>query len=188
MTRIESEILDADACILPGVGAFAYGMKNLIEFNLPSIIKKYVQTGKPLLGICLGMQLLMDGSYEFGWTRGLGLVKGKVLPLSCEQGRSIKLPHVCWNEIQPPNQDRWEKTFLSKILAGENMYFVHSYAVRPEYAEDILSVTNYGGITFCSAIQHNNIIGVQFHPEKSGLEGLKILTGFASLSSQQSYS
>ena len=181
LTRSPSEILGSGACILPGVGAFAYGMENLIRFDLPEIIEKYVETGKPILGICLGMQLLMQGSHEFGWTSGLNLIQGEVRSLSINNHSPVKLPHVSWNEIRPPVSDRWANTLLSSTLPGENVYFVHSYAAVPSNQSEWLSETIYDEIKFCSAVQSRNIIGVQFHPEKSGGTGLRILRKFADL-------
>ena len=181
ITRNEQIILSSDALILPGVGAFAHGMNNLKELNLVDLIYKFVNSGKPFLGICLGMQLLLETSSEFGDTKGLGLIEGKVerLPLT-----KAKLPHVAWSEIRPPTSKRWNGTILDNTKAQTNYYFVHTFAANPSKDEDILSVTSFDGQDFCSSVHRNNIFGVQFHPEKSGEHGLNILKTFAKRSLQ----
>ena len=183
LTRDPSIINGASACVLPGVGAFAYGMKMLSQYKLDTTLKSFADSGKPLLGICLGMQLLFDESDEFSVTQGLGLIPGRVEYLGNFRSESMLLPHVCWNEIQEPQEGRWENTMLHNAPASACTYFVHSYATRPENPEHILATTKYEGIEFCSAIQHANITGVQFHPEKSGPLGLSILKQFVENSS-----
>lgn len=175
LTNSRDSILMADAAILPGVGAFAHGMQNLNELNLIPIIEEYVGTGKLFIGICLGMQLLLDESEEFGANKGLGLINGKVIKLPIVQGSIEKLPHVNWSEINSPNPLRWANTLLEDIPVNTNMYFVHSFVAAPTNQSDILATCNYGGGDFCSALQRNNVYGFQFHPEKSGESGLKIL-------------
>lgn len=179
LTGDSQKILDAPACILPGVGAFGFGMQNLYEADLVPTIRRYAQSGKPLLGICLGMQLMLEESEEFGTTQGIGLVPGQVKILTHgNQENPVKLPHVCWNEVSPPNVDRWQSTPMANTGENENFYFVHSYAAFPARQSDILSTTNYSGIEFCSAINRDNVTGLQFHPEKSGPAGLNILRKF----------
>ena len=136
LSREKELILNADGLILPGVGAFSQGMDNLKKYNLISIIEDYVKTGKPLLGICLGMQLLFEKSEEFGETKGLGLIEGDVLKIPIDNSQKIKLPHVSWNEIKPKNID-WENTILENIEVGENMYFVHTFAGTPKNKNEI---------------------------------------------------
>lgn len=170
-----SEILDADAVILPGVGAFAQGMENLKKKNLIDTIIEFVGTGKPFMGICLGMQLLFEESSEFGKTKGLGLIKGKIDKLIPEVHSGLKLPHIGWTEIQPGQMQSWNNSILSGIPPGTPFYFVHSFAAFPEYKEDILAHSVYGNKEFCCAVKKNNIYGTQFHPEKSGEFGLNIL-------------
>lgn len=171
----KENILMADAVILPGVGAFAHGINNLNEYNLIPIIKEYVSTGKLFMGVCLGMQLLLEESEEFGANNGLGLIKGKVIKLPIEQGNLEKLPHVSWNGISEPYNQRWDKTLLADTPLNSNMYFVHSYVAAPTNESDILATCNYGGVNFCAAVQKDNIYGFQFHPEKSADLGLAIL-------------
>jgi glutamine amidotransferase len=178
LSSIPSEILAADALVLPGVGAFSTGMKNLKEKGLIDTIYQFVKTGKPFLGICLGMQMLLDESEEFGITKGLGLIEGKVVKFPLPPNSDVNLPHVSWNEINQPVENRWENTLLEDTLPNSDVYFVHSYVVIPKFASEILSETEYGGVKFCSSVNKNNIFGTQFHPEKSGELGLNMLKKF----------
>ena len=180
LSRNKETIINADGVILPGVGAFPHAMQNLQKYGLVEIIKSYVDTNKPLLGICLGMQMLVDESNEFGITQGLGLIEGKVIKLPVQNEEFEKLPHVSWNEIQQ-KQLPWEGTILDCIENKTDMYFVHSYIVVPQAGEHILSTTTYSDFEFCSAIKKNNVYGCQFHPEKSADAGLKILENFAKI-------
>ena len=177
LSRDKNDILNADGVILPGVGAFSHGMEKLNKYSLVNILKEYVETGKPLLGICLGMQMLFDESEEFGKTVGLGLISGKVIKLPTENNKYEKLPHVSWNEISPKGID-WKGTVLDSIKSTSDMYFVHSYIVKPSDKNHILSITNYAGYEFCSSVKKNNIYGCQFHPEKSARDGLKVIENF----------
>lgn len=175
------QILAADALILPGVGAFRKGMENLHNAGLFETIHEFVKTGKPFLGVCLGMQMLLEESEEFGYTPGLGLIKGKVVKLPISAETEDKLPHVSWNELRQPSSGRWSNTILRGINSGTDVYFVHSFVAVPTSPSDVLSITSYGGVDFCSAIHHENIFGTQFHPEKSSIDGLSILTNFVNL-------
>jgi len=169
LTNKEEEIMRADALILPGVGAFPKGMENLRQRGLESILEKFKNSGKPLLGICLGMQLLMEDSNEFGSTKGLGFIKGNVRKMEVV---NEKLPHIAWSEILLTGN---AKGFVQP--AGR-FYFVHSYAVIPALEKNIFSTTLYDGKVFCSAVIEGNILGFQFHPEKSGEAGLDLLRTF----------
>ena len=175
-TLIES----ADAIVLPGVGAFGDAMTNLVELDLINPIKKFIDTGKPFLGICLGLQLLFSESEEFGHSKGLGLVKGKVkrFNINNKDGEPRKVPQIGWNQIHKTNSHSWRNTPLNEIKEGEFMYFVHSFYVDPEESVGI-SETNYDGKIYISSIQKNNIFACQFHPEKSAMEGLKIYNSWA---------
>lgn len=177
LSREKEVILGADGVILPGVGAFSHGMNNLIKYNLDDIIKEYVKTNKPLLGICLGMQMMMEESVEFGITKGLGLVKGKVIKLPVDQSKKVKLPHISWNEIRDKNVN-WQNTILEEVPKESDMYFVHTFVAKPDHDENILSVTEYANVEFCSSIKKDNIYGCQFHPEKSATIGLSIIKNF----------
>lgn len=176
ITNDEAEVLSSDGVILPGVGAFADAMQHLTSSGMTQAISKYITTGKPFLGICLGLQLLLDESEEFGDTKGLGLIKGKVRKF--QFGSQVKIPHVGWSKLQKAGQ-LWSNTLFDHIHEGDYMYFVHSYYADPSDKEDIIANAEYEGQTFCAAIRKNNIFATQFHPEKSGKCGLKILESFA---------
>jgi glutamine amidotransferase len=177
-----NEILSADAIVLPGVGAFSDAMNNLKCLNLINPIKASVDSGKPFLGICLGLQLVFSESEEFGMTKGLGLIKGQVKRFANTviNGKTRKVPQIAWNQIHQINDRSWENTPLSGIKSGEFMYFVHSYYVEPE--EQVgLSRTNYDGQDYVSSILRNNLFACQFHPEKSAHEGMKIYSNWAKI-------
>ena len=152
-----------DTIILPGVGSFKNAMNTLKKLNLIDSIKDHVDNEKKLIGICLGMQLLFQKSYEFGENKGIGIIKGEVLPF---QESKLRVPHVGWN------------TSSSSVNGFSNFngdyYFVHSFYCEPKNKKDILFQTNYG-LKFCSAIKKDNVYGLQFHPEKSQKLGLKLL-------------
>jgi len=183
-------IIQADRLILPGVGAFGEGMRNLKEKGLVEPIKEYVKAGKPLIGICLGMHLLMRESEEFGTHAGLGFIEGRVLKLQIPKldSSNIKIPHIGWNQIGLPykrnecytknNIKSWDDTILKNISQESFMYFVHSYIVMPDNSDCIVAETEYGHNRFCSVIQDGNVYGCQFHPEKSGKKGLEIFRNF----------
>ena len=177
ITNDKNKLLSADGVILPGVGSFKHGMEKLKESNLDGILNDYINTQKPLLGICLGMQLLFSKSYEFGETEGLNFISGEVKKLQLNCDNEFKLPHVNWNAIHNESSS-WENSILKNIDAGSDVYFVHSYAAYPSSLENILSESNYSNNRFCSAVQYKNIYGCQFHPEKSGVVGLKIINNF----------
>jgi glutamine amidotransferase len=176
-----SVVESAEHLILPGVGSFGEGMDNLAEKGLIEPVRSYASSGRPLLGICLGMQLLMSESEEGGVRKGLDIVKGKVVrfPEPAAGGPVYKVPNIGWNGIfLPEGLSAWEGTILEGVKENEFMYFVHSYVVMPENPENILSLTNYGALTYCSTSIYNNIYGCQYHPEKSGETGLEILKNF----------
>lgn len=180
ITSNAEDIESADAIVLPGVGAFNDAMNNLKELNLINPIKKFASSNKPFLGICLGLQLLFSESEEFGYSKGLGLVKGKVKRFINinKDGELRKVPQIGWNQILQIDANSWKNTPLNSIKAGEFMYFVHSFYVVPNEIVG-LSQTNYDGQFYVSSILKNNIFACQFHPEKSALEGLKIYNSWA---------
>ncbi|NUW68978.1 imidazole glycerol phosphate synthase subunit HisH [Vibrio coralliilyticus] len=181
VTREPREILDADGVVLPGVGAFAHGMEKLTHYKLDLVLKEIAANGTPLLGICLGMQMLFSTSSEFGSSEGLGIIPGKVVKLPLLDENYQKLPHVSWSELENRKQINWSNTILDSINEGEDMYFVHSFHASPQDVHHILSETQYSGNTFCSTVRKDNVFGCQYHPEKSSVEGLKIIENFAKI-------
>lgn len=177
LSRERDIILGSDGIILPGVGAFSHAMHNLNKYGLVSIIKDYAKTGKPLLGICLGMQMLFDESEEFGITKGLGLIKGKVIKLPVKHSNEIKLPHISWSGIFQ-NKTNWGNTIFNNITNGCDMYFVHTFVAKPDNDNEILSISQYFNVEFCSSVKNGNIYGCQFHPEKSAENGLRVIENF----------
>lgn len=181
ITSDRDTVLEADAIILPGVGAFGEAMYNLKVSDLLEPIKKHADASKPLFGICLGMQLLFSESEEFGSQKGIGLIKGKILKFTDTNGsgQKLKVPQIGWNRITDYN-DKWSDSPLNKIESGSYMYFVHSFYAYPRNRNVILSKTNYEGIEYCSSIFYNNcIFATQFHPEKSGKKGIEIYKEWA---------
>jgi len=180
LTRNKFDILKSDGLVIPGVGSFSHGMKNLSNYGLIEIIKEFSELNKPVLGICLGMQLLFDESYEYGKTQGLSLIEGRVIKLPTKDSQNEKLPHVSWNEIYI-NEISWNNTILSNLDDGSEMYFVHSYVAEPKDISHILSFTEYSKNKFCSSVKKGNIYGCQFHPEKSGTNGLRLIQNFINI-------
>ena len=184
ITSSKSIILNSDALILPGVGAFGEAMNNLQELDLINPIREFISGGKPFMGICLGMQLLMSASDEFGDHKGLDIIEGCVSRFPKQNnGEKIKVPHVGWSAISRPLKERedfWDDSPLKKIPNNEFMYFTHSYYAVPANAKVITSITEYEGTTFCSSLFWKNIFACQFHPEKSAEKGLEIYKDFIS--------
>ncbi len=174
ITSKEDQIMTSKIAILPGVGAFGTAMSHLNDTGLDICIKNFVSTGKPFVGICLGLQLLFNESEEFGTNEGLGLVSGTVKKFTYSDDGKYKypVPQIGWNAISQV-ENRWETTPLENNSDGDFMYFVHSYYVEPEDNSVIISKTVYGDTIYCSAIKQKNIFATQFHPEKSGPIGLK---------------
>lgn len=187
--KINSEITSdpqvvaiSDAAIIPGVGAFADAMKNLKSLGLLPVINDFIQKGKPFMGVCLGMQLLLSQSEEFGLHQGLDVIKGTVKKFS-HPTNLIKVPQIGWNQISSPKS--WANTPLTGIKDKEYMYFVHSYYCTPFDKKVILATTNYESINYCSAILHKNTFATQFHPEKSGKTGIQIYKNWLKYSTQK---
>lgn len=173
ITSDKSIVAQSDAAIIPGVGAFGDAMKNLKRFGLLPIIKENIENGKPFMGVCLGLQLIFSESNEFGIHKGLNLIPGKVRKFT--GSKDVKVPQIGWNRIHSrPNPSLWKKTPLKDTRDREFMYFVHSFYVIPDQKDMVLSETDYEGTTYCSAVSFENIFATQFHPEKSGKEGIKI--------------
>lgn len=197
ITAEKADILGASAVILPGVGAFGDAMAALKRLDLVGPLQEIGRSGKPLIGICLGLQLLMTESYEFGRHRGLDLIEGPVVRLRNAAGghAKVKVPQVGWNRVfrpepsgdasqageLPVTDDPWRGTFMEALPDGEYMYFVHSFYVEPRDQQVMLSTTCYGDQVFCSGIRSGGIFGTQFHPERSGPQGLRIYKRLANL-------
>jgi len=179
-----NKVKNADRLILPGVGAFAHAMQKLQKDYLDHAIAQFVEKERPLLGICLGMQMLFDSSEEFGIHDGLGLIPGvvkQICPVHTETMK-YKIPHISWAELlEPENGSGWAGTVLSDTLPRTPMYFVHSFAGVPLFAEHRLADCLYGEHTLCASVGKGSIYGVQFHPEKSGPSGLKLLNTFLAI-------
>lgn len=174
-------IEQANKLILPGVGAFADGMAGLQERGLVKSIYQYAVSERPIMGICLGMQMMLETSEEFGIHEGLGLVQGQVLAIPAHDvaGNPHKIPHIGWNQISPTAKGQpWESTIMQEVEANSYTYFVHSYAAVPSNEEHRLANCYYNGVEICAAIQSGVMYGCQFHPEKSGEVGLKIIKRF----------
>lgn len=177
VTRKPAEILSASSVVLPGVGAFKDCMTHLDEFGLVDVVHKSIQSGKPFLGICLGLQLLFHQSEEFGQVSGLEILPGDVVGFAGKiADSSLKIPHMGWNTVQVQKSNPLFKSIPDKSY----FYFVHSYYVVPKRLDDIATTTQYG-IEFVSSIHHENIYAFQFHPEKSQKLGLTLLKNFSEL-------
>ena len=174
-------IVASGKVVLPGVGAFRSAMETLHQLDLVDAIREVAARGTPLLGICLGMQLLLDTSEEFGVTDGLGLIHGSVVPIPSVTitGEPQKIPHIGWNALGlPVGRNDWRATLLEDNAVGDAAYFVHSFMAMPADSDHRIADANYGGHAVSAVIGRDNISGCQFHPEKSGEVGLKILRRF----------
>lgn len=170
----EAQILrQAERIVLPGVGAFGDAAKKLRDSGLAEVICHEANRGKPLLGICLGMQMLLDVSYEYGEHKGLGLIHGAIRPIADVIPAGCKIPHIGWNALQFPEQ---KHPVFRDVQNGEHVYFVHSFH-GTDCADHVAATTEYGGI-LTAAVARDNVVGCQFHPEKSGDVGLRILKAF----------
>lgn len=186
ITSLPADVLAAESVILPGVGAFGDAMKALREQGLDKALKEFASSAKPLIGICLGMQLFMDESFEFGRHKGLEIIAGKVVPFEKPMSGNeiLKVPQVCWNgmfRIKSKEDETWGNSLMAGLPDGVCMYFVHSYYIIPDDPTVAVATTEYGGIRFCSALQAGNIFACQGHPERSGEDGLQIYRNLAML-------
>ena len=168
-------IRSADKLILPGVGAFEDAAKKLRQSGLDIVVKEQAALGKPLMGICLGMQLLFQKSYEFGEHEGLGLIPGVVRPIADVISTDLKIPHIGWNALE----FQVDSPLFGHIQNGDHVYFVHSFYAS-DCDESVIATTEYGAV-LTAAVAKDNVFGCQFHPEKSGAVGLNILRAFAQM-------
>lgn len=179
LTVDASEIAGAERLVLPGVGAFGDCMAALEARELIDPIKTFVSTGRPFLGICVGMQILLDFGEEFAGAPGLGLIPGRVAQIATAKsdGTSRKIPHIGWTAVTPPPGANgiWEGTMFAGTELRTPLYFVHSFSAAPTNPEHLLAVADYQGYPVTAAVRRDNITGTQFHPEKSGPAGLQLL-------------
>jgi imidazole glycerol-phosphate synthase subunit HisH len=175
VTRDEKILRDAEKLVLLGVGAFGYAMQSLKSFGFDELVIEAAQAGKPILGLCVGLQMMFEEGHEFGVHQGLGLMKGKCVKFADD----LRVPHIGWNQvgIQPDFQ---AQPIFKDLPDQSFFYFVHSYYVQPADASCVYGTTDYG-LEYASICGRDNIVGVQFHPEKSQTAGLKLLKNFASL-------
>ena len=179
VTSDPQQVSQASRLVLPGVGAFGDGMASLRNHGLDESIHRYFATERPFLGICLGMQMLLTESEEFGVHPGLGAIPGRVVAIAREPG--IKVPQVGWNAITPRPGGSFAGSILDSVQPGSMVYFVHSFTAVPEHEEDRLADAAYGATRISAAVQRGAIVGTQFHPEKSGEVGLAIIRRFLQL-------
>lgn len=179
--RASAADLDAPRLVLPGVGAFGDAMVELRERGFDDLVKRFAATGRPFLGICVGMQVMFEGSDEMGRHEGLGLLRGQVraVPATGLDGRAHRIPHIGWRPLAPV--EPWRGTILADVQPGERVYFVHSFSAQPDEAGVRLADVDYDGRPVCAAVHRDNLHGCQFHPERSAETGLNVLRRFLAL-------
>lgn len=180
LTADPAEIAGADRLLLPGVGAFRDGMAGLTRAGVADAIVAFASSGRPLLGICLGMQMLASGSNEYGAHAGLGIIPGRVesIPTVDRDGRRHKVPFVGWAVLESSRAAGFDETILSDITPEDSVYLVHSYHFLPDDPADLLATYGHGGASITAAVARDNILGCQFHPEKSARVGLRLIERF----------
>lgn len=184
VTMVEScpKASEVERLILPGVGAFGKCLDRMQEFGAVDLAREFAETGRPMLGICVGMQALFDVSEEFGEHPGIGLIPGRVRQLQAKAANEkLKLPHIGWAPLERPEGRDWNGTILQDVDPGEFAYFVHSYHGEPENNGSTMAVTHYGPLSVTAAANAGNVTGVQFHPERSGPVGMKIISRFLNM-------
>ncbi len=178
------QVTKADRLVLPGVGAFGNCESGLRSRGLWEPVGEFMRSGKPFLGICVGMQMMLESSDEFGDHKGFGLIPGRVgaIPANGTDGKPHKIPHIGWNQLSPPDgANGWQGTILDGIKPGASFYFVHSFTAQPKDDRHRLADTDYDGLRISAAIRRENAYGCQFHCEKSGPVGLRIIENFLKL-------
>jgi glutamine amidotransferase len=184
VTEDPRDAIAAERLVVPGVGAFSECMRALTNLGHGDSILEFVKSGRPMLGICVGMQILFEASEEFGETPGLGILPGRVriVPNSTVDGAPQRVPHIGWNHLIEPRGGRsWEKTLLQPFgTVAPAVYFVHSFAAQPSNDDDRLADCDYGGHRISAMVKRDNVTATQFHPERSGAVGLRMLKEFLS--------
>ena len=184
LTREPIRIASADRLVVPGVGAFGDCIGALARYGVRDAVREHAASGRPWLGICVGMQMMLDASEEFGEHAGLGLIPGRcaAIPRSTVSGEPHKIPHIGWNRLfVPVGRDGWYGTILEGIESSTAFYFVHSFNAEPGDEKFRLAETDYNGRRITAALQRDNLFGTQFHPEKSGPAGLRVLERFLAI-------
>jgi glutamine amidotransferase len=179
--RATPQAARASRLVLPGVGAFGDGMAELRARGLDDLVRGFAATGRPFLGICVGLQMMFEGSREMGEHAGLGLLQGQVVavPATGADGRPHRVPHIGWRPLEPARP--WAGSILDGVQAGERAYFVHSFTAEPRDESVRLADVHYDGRRLCAAVQRDNLTGCQFHPERSAHAGLGMLRRFLAL-------
>jgi len=184
VTEDPKEAVAAERLVVPGVGAFSECMRAVNDLGHGDAIREFVKSGRPMLGICVGMQILFEASEEFGETPGLGILPGRVriVPNTMTTGARQRVPHIGWNHlIEPQAGQTWDKTLLEPFgTVGPAVYFVHSFAAQPSNDDDRLADCDYGGHRISAMVKRDNLTATQFHPERSGTVGLRMLKEFLS--------
>jgi len=176
-----ARVAAAERLVLPGVGAFGDCMAELARRGLAAPVRSFARTGRPMLGICVGMQILFETGEEFGTHAGLGLLPGTIraIPPTTDSGARRKIPHIGWNALLPaPRGGPWAGSIMDRVEPGESVYFVHSFSADAANAGDVLATADHDGYGVTAAVSRDNLFGCQFHPEKSGPVGLRILASF----------
>jgi imidazole glycerol-phosphate synthase subunit HisH len=184
VTEAPKDAVAAERLVVPGVGAFSECMRAVNDLGHGDAIREFVKSGRPMLGICVGMQILFEASEEFGETSGLGILPGRVrmVPNTTTTGARQRVPHIGWNHLIEPQAGRiWGKTLLEPFgTLGPAVYFVHSFAAQPSNDDDRLADCDYGGHRISAMVKRDNVTATQFHPERSGTVGLRMLKEFLS--------
>ena len=181
ITDDPEKIIKASKVILPGVGSFPTGINNLKKKNIDQALKIFLSKGNYLLGICLGMQLLLSKSYEFEENNGLGIIDGEVTKLKNDDNIQIKVPHVGWSKVKVSSENHSKNKILNDIKNQSYFYYIHSFKAETKNPAETIAFTSYGVNNFSSIIEKDNVVGCQFHPEKSGIKGESLIKNFLKL-------